>query len=99
MFERLLQEDCLPLGPGDLFVFFTDGISEAMNLTDECFGETRLADLIEEHGQMPFQELRERILREIHAFVGTASQHDDMTMLLLKVDEVGAGMQIRAEPA
>ena len=99
MFDRLLQEDCLPLGPGDLFVFFTDGISEAMNLTDDCFGETRLADLIEEHGHMPFQELRERILREIRAFVGTASQHDDMTMLLLKVDEVGAGIQIRAEPA
>jgi DNA-binding Lrp family transcriptional regulator len=33
--------------------------------------------------------LRERIIREIRAFVGTASQHDDMTMLLLKVEEVG----------
>jgi sigma-B regulation protein RsbU (phosphoserine phosphatase) len=87
MFERLLKEDTLPLGAGDLFVLFTDGISEAMSPTDECFGEGRLGALIEEHAHMPCEELRERIIREIRAFVGTASQHDDMTMLLLKVDE------------
>ena len=36
-------------------------------------------------------KLRERVLREIAAFVGDAPQHDDMTMILLKVDEVGVG--------
>jgi hypothetical protein len=35
--------------------------------------------------------LRERILREIQAFVGDAPQHDDMTMILLKVDRAQAG--------
>jgi sigma-B regulation protein RsbU (phosphoserine phosphatase) len=91
MFERLLQEETIPIGPGDLFVLFTDGVSEAMNPTDECFGEGRLGELVEEHGHMSSEELRERILREIRAFVGTASQHDDMTMILLKVEEAGAG--------
>jgi sigma-B regulation protein RsbU (phosphoserine phosphatase) len=90
MFERLLEEVTLPLGPGDLFVLFTDGISEAMNDGAECFGEQRLGDLIQEHGHLAFEELRERILREIRAFVGTAAQHDDMTMLLLKIDEVAS---------
>jgi serine phosphatase RsbU (regulator of sigma subunit) len=104
MFERLLQEDSLPLGPGDLFLLFTDGISEAMSPADECFGENRLGELIAEHGDLPSEELRERILREIRAFVGTAAQHDDMTMLLVKIEEavgtegsslqtVGAGLQ------
>jgi phosphoserine phosphatase RsbU/P len=92
MFSKLLQEDTLPLYPGDLFVLFTDGISEAMNPADECFGESRLGQLIDEHAHLPFEELRERILREIRAFVGTASQHDDMTMLLLKVEERAARM-------
>ncbi|MGH9348843.1 MAG: PP2C family protein-serine/threonine phosphatase [Vicinamibacterales bacterium] len=87
MFERLLQEDTVALTAGDLFVLFTDGISEAMNPADECFGETRLGDLVHEHGHLPSEELRERILREIRSFVGTASQHDDMTMLLLKVQK------------
>ena len=90
MFERLLQEETIPIGPGDLFVLFTDGMSEAMSPSDECFGEERLGAIIQEHGHMPSEELRERILREIRAFVGGASQHDDMTMLLLKVDEAAA---------
>ena len=90
MFERLLEESTIRLNAGDLFVFFTDGISEAMNEGDDCFGEARLGQLVEEHAHLPSDELRERILREIEAFVGDAPQHDDMTMILLKIDEVGS---------
>jgi sigma-B regulation protein RsbU (phosphoserine phosphatase) len=73
---------------GDLYLFFTDGISEAMNAHDDCFGENRLGQLVERHAHLPSDELRERVLREISAFVGDAPQHDDMTMILLKVDDV-----------
>ena len=89
MFERLLEEETLPLGAGDLFLFFTDGISEAMNEQDECFGEERLGRLVESQSDLPSDQLRERVLRDIEAFVGAAPQHDDMTMILLKVDDVG----------
>ena len=85
-FEQLLEEVTIPLTPGDLFVFFTDGISEAMNEHADCYGEDRLSRFVEEHGYLPSEELRERILREIQMFVGSAAQHDDMTMILLKVD-------------
>jgi sigma-B regulation protein RsbU (phosphoserine phosphatase) len=88
MFEGCLQEETIGLQPGDLYLFFTDGISEAMNARDDCFGETRLGQLVETHAHLPSDELRERVLREIAAFVGDAPQHDDMTMILLKVDEV-----------
>jgi sigma-B regulation protein RsbU (phosphoserine phosphatase) len=88
MFERLLREETIRLRPGDLYLFFTDGISEAMNARDDCFGESRLGQLVEAHAHLPSDELRERVLREIAAFVGDAPQHDDMTMILLKVDEV-----------
>jgi serine phosphatase RsbU (regulator of sigma subunit) len=94
MFDRLLVEQTTPLDAGDLFVLFTDGISEAMNADDDCFGEARLARLLEEHADLPADELRERILRDVEAFAGGAPQHDDMTMILLKVDAVGAvGME------
>jgi serine phosphatase RsbU (regulator of sigma subunit) len=86
MFERLLQEETIPINPGDLYLFFTDGISEAMNEAHDCFGETRLAQLVEEHAHLPSDQLRERVLREIAAFVGTAAQHDDMTMILLRIE-------------
>jgi len=58
-----------------------------MNARDDCFGEARLAQLVEAHAHLPPDELRERLLREIAAFVGDAPQHDDMTMILLKVYE------------
>ena len=89
MFERLLHEETIGLHPGDLCLFFTDGISEAMNATDDLFGEERLGALVQEHAHLPSDELRERVLRDVAAFVGDAPQHDDMTMILLKVDDVG----------
>ena len=39
MFERLLREETMTIHEGDLFLFFTDGITEAMNAGDDCFGE------------------------------------------------------------
>ena len=85
-FNLLLEEVTLPLGAGDLFVLYTDGITEAMNGEGDWFGDARLATILEDHADLPFGELRERILREIAVFVGGAPQQDDMTMLLLKVD-------------
>ncbi|MEO8258591.1 MAG: SpoIIE family protein phosphatase [Acidobacteriota bacterium] len=99
MFERLLVERTIRLHAGDLALFFTDGISEAMNDADDFFGEGRLARLIEEHAHLSSDELRERVLREVQAFVGAAPQHDDMTMIFLKVDFVGAPALVAVETA
>lgn len=86
-FSDLLEEHRIPLGIGDVIVLYTDGITEAMNPGSDLFGETRLGRIVEEHGHLASGELRERILREIEAFVAGADQHDDMTMILLKVEQ------------
>ena len=93
-FTRLLEEVTIPLGTGDVFLFYTDGLTEAMDRDGNCFGDTRLAAVVMEHADAPFGELRDTILREIAAFAGPTAQQDDMTMLLLRVEEVG---QITAE--
>ena len=90
MFDRLLVEQTIPLGAGDLYLFFTDGISEAMNATGDCFGDGRLGSILEEHADLPPEELRERILRDVASFAGDTPQHDDMTMILLKIDPLHA---------
>ena len=90
MFDRLLVEATLPLGPGDVFLFYTDGITESMNASGDLFGDARLGALVQEHSDLPFDELRDRILRDIRSFTGTTTQHDDMTMLLLRVEDAGA---------
>ena len=85
-FAELLEEEQIVLMPGDVIVLYTDGITEAMNAASDLFGDRRLSRLVEEHGHLASGELRERILREIEAFVGGADQHDDMTMILIKIE-------------
>ena len=84
-FEAILEEDEVPLEPGDFFLFFTDGLSEAMNPGAELFGEGRLRRILEESGSLTSEELKERILEEVRRFVGEADPHDDMTLVVLKV--------------
>jgi sigma-B regulation protein RsbU (phosphoserine phosphatase) len=85
-FCGLLEEHRIDLTVGDVIVLYTDGITEAMNEDGDLFGDNRLGQIIEQHGHLSPNELRERILREIDAFVGGADQHDDMTMILIKVE-------------
>ena len=86
MFDNLLKEQTIALAPGDLVVWFTDGISETMNEAFECFGEERLATVVEQYAHLPFDQLRSYILAELRAFAGAADQHDDMTMILMKIE-------------
>jgi sigma-B regulation protein RsbU (phosphoserine phosphatase) len=89
-FAELLEEEEVPLRTGDVIVLYTDGITEAMNDSQDLFGESRLSSIVQEHGHLASGELRERILREIESFVGSADQHDDMTMILMKVERAEA---------
>ncbi len=84
-FEAILEEAEVALEPGDAFLFFTDGLSEAMNPAAELFGEGRLRRVLEEGRGLGSEELRERILEEVRRFVGDALPHDDMTLVVLKV--------------
>jgi serine phosphatase RsbU (regulator of sigma subunit) len=89
-FERLLEEATIPIAPGDLFLLYTDGLTEAMNPAGDFFGEERLTALVQLHGASPFLRLRDEILASIATFVGPAEQQDDMTMLLLRVEATEA---------
>ncbi|HEY6547388.1 MAG TPA: SpoIIE family protein phosphatase [Vicinamibacteria bacterium] len=84
-FEEILQEEVVPLEKDDVFLLFTDGLSEAMNAEAELFGEGRLARVLKEAEGLATEEIRERILSEVRAFAGAATQADDMTMVILKV--------------
>jgi serine phosphatase RsbU (regulator of sigma subunit) len=84
-FERILAEEEVPLAPGDFFLFFTDGLSEAMNERSELFGEVRLRQILEDSEGLSSEQLRARILEEVERFVGDAAPHDDLTMVVLEV--------------
>jgi sigma-B regulation protein RsbU (phosphoserine phosphatase) len=66
-------------------VLFTDGVSESMNIRDEEWGEERLIELAMSCHALPPQEGMRRILAAAQAFAGGAPQHDDMTLVVLRV--------------
>jgi serine phosphatase RsbU (regulator of sigma subunit) len=86
-FESLLEEHTMPIDPGDVIVFYTDGITEAMNVAGDLFSDESLARVVCSHRTLDATGIRERVLRDVHAFVGEAEPHDDMTMVIVKVEE------------
>jgi serine phosphatase RsbU (regulator of sigma subunit) len=84
-FDAILEEDEVALRVGDVFLFFTDGLSEAMNPEAELFGEGRLQHILAESEALTTEEIREKILGEVRAFAEGMAQADDMTMVILKV--------------
>ena len=84
-FEEVLVEYRRPLLDGDVIVLFTDGITEAMDLEGEMFGDGALAQVLSSHQTLGAAGIRERVLRDVRAFVGDAEPHDDMTMVVLKI--------------
>jgi serine phosphatase RsbU (regulator of sigma subunit) len=87
-FESLLEEHTRPLTPGDVVVLYTDGITEAMDVAGELFTDAALSRVVAAHHALDAVGIRERVLREVKAFVGAAEPHDDMTMVVIKVGEL-----------
>src|SRR5207247_2158201 len=63
---------------GDLFVAFTDGISEAMNHADDEWGEEGLSEVARACRGMPAKAILDHIVRAADGFVAGAPQYDDM---------------------
>jgi sigma-B regulation protein RsbU (phosphoserine phosphatase) len=85
--ERAVYQVCtVTLQPGDLVVAFTDGISEATDPAGEFFADKRLERLIRDYGDAEITALQELIFAEVVRFAGSAPQHDDMTLVLLRVE-------------
>jgi phosphoserine phosphatase RsbU/P len=90
LFESLLEEVTVPLTAGDLVVLYTDGMSEMMNPQHDCYGEGRLGELAGRYRELPLDVLAARLVDDVRAFGAGAAQHDDMTMLLLRLEALTA---------
>jgi len=83
-FKKNISEQRIHFDMGDVFLFYTDGISEAMNIQKEEFGEHRLVDLMNQTDHQNAQHIREDIIHKVHHFVNDEPQHDDITMVILR---------------
>jgi sigma-B regulation protein RsbU (phosphoserine phosphatase) len=70
---------------GDIFVLYSDGITEARSKKGEDFGEGRLKQLIIENAHLSPAELKETILREFNNFCHDVIQSDDVSLVIVKM--------------
>ncbi len=73
------------LDHGDLAVLYTDGIIEAMNQAGEQYTYERFSRLIRDNAALSTDQMIAKIQSDLNDFVGPAPQHDDQTLMLMKV--------------
>ncbi len=75
----------MQLQPGDLLIFFTDGISEAENADNGEWGEAAMIATVRACDAAPPAEIIARIMQGADDFAAGAPQHDDMTLVVARV--------------
>jgi len=94
---RNTQEVEVALRPGDVALLYTDGVIEAMDQASQEYGRERLIQMVAGCDGASARDLVARVVEDIHQFTLGIPQHDDITMLALRVRGPGAQEQ-KLEP-
>jgi len=78
------EEKTLDLEPGDVLVFYSDGVTEAWN-GKEQYGGDRVVRQIEANASLPAGKIGEKILSDVGRFEGSGSPADDVTLVVVKL--------------
>jgi sigma-B regulation protein RsbU (phosphoserine phosphatase) len=83
--DATYEEWNVRLKPGDILVFFSDGLTEAANREGKFFGTHRLMDLLAAHPDLRSSEIAARMLEEVDKFTQGGAITDDRTLVVMKV--------------
>lgn len=72
-------------GPNDLFVFYSDGVTEARSPDGEFFGEDKLQELVQSNADLSADDLIGLIRNTVIEFTHMGDLHDDFTLVVVKV--------------
>ena len=84
------KEHPFEMNPGDSLFVYTDGVPEATNINNELYGTDRMLEVLNRDPSQDMETLLKLTKKEMDAFVGTAPQFDDVTMLGFKFFGSGA---------
>jgi sigma-B regulation protein RsbU (phosphoserine phosphatase) len=87
-----IEEHVVGLGRGDTVLLYTDGVIEAMNQKSEEYGRDRLMACLGSSGNVSAKVLIDGVVEDIHQFTRGIPQHDDITLLALRVREETGSM-------
>jgi phosphoserine phosphatase RsbU/P len=79
------REKTVPLRPGDLLLFYTDGVTEAADARDQEFGRERLADVVIAQAHRPAQAIVHAVRQELTTFTANRPPADDLTLVAYRV--------------
>jgi sigma-B regulation protein RsbU (phosphoserine phosphatase) len=79
-----LEEHEIQIAPGDLIVFYTDGVTEAKNVDGDMFEEERLGSVASADPEASAQQVVQSIVEAVQSFIGSAPQSDDLTIFVVK---------------
>src|SRR3954468_5813772 len=82
------QEETVILAPGDTLLVFSDGVSEAMSVDGEEYGEARILETAYKHPGASPNEVLQAMFSDVRAFTKGAAQSDDITALVLRYSAV-----------
>ena len=82
-----LSDARITFAPGDMLVAYTDGLTEAFDKQGQQFGEQRLQETLNDHKKKSARKVLDTIEHRLHAFIGGASQSDDITLLVMKCEK------------
>ena len=77
------DEDSVDMHPGEIFVAYSDGVTEPENEFGE-FGEERLVDLVSENRQLPLPQITQAVTAAVDDWIGDKEQPDDITLVLAR---------------
>lgn len=83
--DSVFEESTLKLKDGDVVCIYTDGIIEARSDEQGDFGEARIRQCVRGYKGMSAKQMTDHIYQDIQEFVGNHPQHDDLTMVVMKV--------------
>jgi Serine phosphatase RsbU, regulator of sigma subunit len=75
----------LTVRKGDIIILYTDGLIEALNQEGKQYGIETLSQVISENNSMTAKDIASEVKHNIQAFVGSASLHDDQTLVVMKI--------------
>ncbi|MDQ3254250.1 MAG: PP2C family protein-serine/threonine phosphatase, partial [Acidobacteriota bacterium] len=87
LFDQTLRHESINVGRGDCILFYSDGITEAMNADGEEFGEARLLSAVSRTDGLTAAQTRDEILAEVGQFLGDTPPQDDVTLVVVRVEE------------
>ena len=81
--DSVFTEELVDLNPGDMLAVYSDGLTEARNVSEEEFGETRLRAELPGLAALQPEEAGRRLAARVEEFIGTAPRHDDISIVIL----------------